>query len=76
MAATTAAFEAEILALFPNPGSRDRGLMAGAAYKLRQSYLAGMADPAAHSNATNNTAQVDALNRNNEMASFTAIAGP
>jgi len=72
MAATTTAFETEVLGFAPST----RGLMAGAAYKLRQQYLAGAVDPAAHNNALNNPDQVNALNANAEMASFMAIAAP
>lgn len=74
MAATTTAFEAELLA-----GAftlTDRGQMAGAAYKLRQAYLAGHVDPLAHNIALTNPDYVDALARNSKTASFTAIAGP
>lgn len=72
MAATTTAFEAEIVAF----AATERGLMAGAAYKLRQAYLAGHVDPAAHNIALTNPDYVDALARNSKTASFTAIAGP
>jgi hypothetical protein len=69
MAATTTAFEVEIIA-FP---STERGLCAAPAYRLRQNYLAGMADPQAHNVALANPKHVDALARNNKTASFAAI---
>jgi hypothetical protein len=72
MAATTTAFEAEILAL-PNP---DRGLMAGDAYKLRQLYLSGMVDPAAHTTTKNNPKNTAAMTKNSKTASFDAITAP
>jgi len=71
MAATTTAFEAEILA-----GAftlTDRGLMAGAAYKLRQAYRDGNTDPTAHNIALANRDYQDALTRCSELASFNAI---
>lgn len=74
MAATTTAFEAEILAGAFN--NTDRGLMAGAAYILRRNYLGGMTDPAAHNNALGNTDYNDALTRCGKLASFNAIAAP
>jgi hypothetical protein len=73
MAASTTAFETEIVTGFT---LTDRGLMAGPAYRLRQLYLAGMVDPAAHTTAKNNPRQVDALNRNAKLASFDAITAP
>lgn len=76
MATTTTAFEAELLALYPNPGSRDRGLQAGATYKLRQNYLAGMTDPAAHTAAKSHPAHSKALTDSGKMASFDAITAP
>lgn len=74
MAATTTAFEAELLAGAFN--NTDRGLMAGAAYILRRNYQGGMADPAAHTNALANQEYADALARCAKTASFNAIAGP
>lgn len=74
MAATTTAFEAEIIA-----GAftlTDRGMMAGPAYQLRQAYLNGLADPTAHAVAKNNPREVDALVRNGKLVSFDAIAAP
>jgi hypothetical protein len=74
MAVTTTAFEAELLA-----GAftlTDRGLMAGPAYRLRQLYLAGLTDPAAHTNALISPRAVAALNANGKLASFNAITGP
>jgi hypothetical protein len=74
MAATCTAFYAEI-----NAGAyslRARGLLAGANYKLRQAYLAGHADPAAHTLAKSNPDQLRALNDNGLLMSFDAIAGP
>lgn len=73
MAATTTAFEAEIVTGFT---LTDRGLMAGAAYRLRRAYLDGNADPLAHSLALTNPEYVDALARSTKTASFTAIAAP
>lgn len=71
MAATTTAFEAELIAgAF---SGRDRGLMAGPAYRLRQLYQAGAVDPAAHTLAKGNAAQVAALTANAKLASFDAI---
>ena len=72
MAATTTAFEAEIVGFPPS----ERGLMAACAYRLRQNYLEGMADPAAHTDAKLNPRNVDALTRNGKLASFDAITGP
>jgi hypothetical protein len=72
MAATTTAFEAEIIAAgFGNP---DRGLQAGAAYKLRQAYLMGMVDPAAHTKSKSNAKHVASLTGKATLASFDAIA--
>jgi hypothetical protein len=73
MATTTTAFEAEIVSGYT---LTDRGLMAGPAYRLRQLYRDGMADPAAHANAKHNPRQVDALTRNAKLASFDAITAP
>jgi hypothetical protein len=69
MAITTTAFEVEIL----NFPATERGLCAAPAYRLRQNYLAGMTDPAAHNVALANAKHVDALARNNKTASFAAI---
>jgi hypothetical protein len=73
MAATTTAFEAEIVTGF---SLLDRGLMAGAAYRLRQGYLRGLTDPTAHNLALANSDYTDALARAGKTASFTAIAAP
>ena len=74
MAVTTGAFEAELLAgAF---SGRDRGLMAGAAYRLRQFYLAGVVDPGAHTAAKNNPRQLKALTDTAMLASFDAITAP
>lgn len=56
--------------------AKDRGLMGGAAYKLRQHYLAGVVDPLAHALAKNNPRQVKSLTDNGKLASFDAIAAP
>jgi hypothetical protein len=53
-----------------------RGLMAGAALKLRRAYLSGFSDPAAHALAKNHPKQVKALTDNAKLASFDAITGP
>jgi hypothetical protein len=74
MAATTAAYEAELLA--GGYTLTERGQMAGMAYRLRQSYLAGMTDPTAHGNAKINTRQVAQTNNKNKMTSFDAITAP
>lgn len=58
---------------FPNPA---RGLMQGANYRLRQAYLAGLADPAAHQVAKASPDAVNALYDNGKLASFDAIAAP
>lgn len=71
MAATTTAFEAELLA--GGFGLTARGLMAGPAYQLRQQYLDGVADPLAHTRAKNNPREVKALTDNGKLASFDAI---
>ena len=71
MAATTTAFEAELLA--GGFTLTDRGLMAGAAYRLRQNYAEGMADPAAHTDAKTNKRTLEALTRTGALASFDAI---
>lgn len=70
MATTTTAFEAEIVTGF---SLFDRGMMAGAAYRLRRAYQAGMVDPAAHTLAKGPQDYVDALTRNAKMVSFDAI---
>jgi hypothetical protein len=74
VAGTTTAFETEILAGGYN--LTDRGLMAGAAYRLRQAYLDGNADPTAHNLALANTDEHDALVRCGELTSFNAITAP
>jgi len=71
MAATTTAFETEIIAFAPT----ERGLMAGAAYRLRDAYQRAMTDPAAHTYALLPD-YVDALARNSKTASFAAITAP
>lgn len=71
MAATTTAFEAELLALTTT--KTEIGLCASPAYRLRQNYLEGMVDPAAHTDALINTKWVDALSRQGKTASFAAI---
>jgi ABC-type arginine/histidine transport system permease subunit len=74
MAATTTAFEAEIIAgAFGNP---ERGQMAGAAYRLRQAYLAGVTDPTAHTLSKANPKHVAALNNKTKITSFDAITAP
>lgn len=70
-----ASFEQTLLAQSPNAGSRARGLQAGANYRLKQLYLAGVADPAAHTAAKVNARQVKALNDAGNMAVFDAITG-
>jgi hypothetical protein len=72
MAATTTAFETEILAFAPT----ERGFCAAPAYRLRQAYLAGVTDPTAHTIALIDSASVDALARNAKTASFAAITAP
>lgn len=74
MAATTTAFEAEIIA--GGFGLLDRGLMAGAAYKLRQQYLRGMTDPTAHTISKNNPKHVTSMGNNSKTTSFDAITAP
>ena len=74
MAATTTAYEAELLA--GGYTMTERGLMAGMAYRLRQSYLAGMTDPAAHTNSKINAKHVAMTNNKNKMISFDAITAP
>lgn len=74
MAATTAAFEAELIA--GGFSGRDRGLMAAQAYRLRMLYLAGMVDPAAHTNAKMNVRQSATMTAKGKTASFDAITGP
>lgn len=75
MPASTA-FEATLLTQYPNPGSRARGLQAGATYKLRELYLRGMVDPAAHTTAKNHSDQVAALGAAGNTAAFDAITTP
>lgn len=71
---TTTAFEAELLA--GGFDAKQRGLMAGPAYKLRRIYLDGVADPAAHTLAKTNPKQLKALTDNGKLASFDAITAP
>lgn len=47
--------------------------MGAPAYRLRQNYLRGMLDPAAHDVALANPEHVAALERNNQYASFMLI---
>lgn len=75
MPASTA-FEATLITQNPNPGSRTRGLQAGATYRLRQLYLAGAVDPAAHTLAKSNATQVAALTSAGNLATFDAITTP
>lgn len=72
MATSTTMFEQEIKNVVP---LSDRGLMAGAAYRLRQYYESGQPDPLAHTLAKNNPRQVEALTRCGFLASFDAILG-
>ena len=72
MATTTTAFETEIVGFAPT----ERGWCAAGAYRLRQAYQRGLADPAAHNDALIDSATVDALARNGKTASFAAITGP
>lgn len=74
MAVTTTAFETELVA--GGFSGRDRGLMAGAAYRLRHSYLDGITDPTAHTRSKTNLIQLEALTRTGKLASFDAITGP
>jgi hypothetical protein len=74
MATTTTAFEAELLA--GGYTLTERGLMAGPAYKLRQLYLSGVVDPAAHTHSKNNPKGVAAMNSKGKTTSFDAITGP
>jgi hypothetical protein len=71
MAATTTAFEAELLA--GGYTLTERGLMAGPAYRLRQLYLAGVVDPVAHTHSKINQKGVAALNTKGKTTSFDAI---
>ena len=73
MATSTTMFEQELLG--GGFSMRDRGLMAGASYRLRQCYEAGQGDPTAHTLAKFNPAQVEALTRTGKLASFDAILG-
>ena len=72
MATSTTMFEQEIKDIVP---LSDRGLMAGPAYRLRQYYNSGYANPAALTLAKNNPRQVEALTRRGFLASFDAIIG-
>ena len=74
MATTTTAFEAELLA--GGFTLVDRGYMAGAAYRLRQNYAEGVADPAAHVDAKADKRVLEALTRTGKLASFDAITAP
>lgn len=72
MATTTTGFEAEIPIAAPGePGQR--ALMAGATYRLREYYLRGGTDPAAHVYAKQLRHQKAALIRAGKEASFDAI---
>lgn len=73
VAGTTATFEATLLSQAPDPGNRSRGRQAGANYKLRQAYLAGVADPTAHTLAKNNPQQLAALTAAGNLTAFDAI---
>jgi hypothetical protein len=73
---TTVDFETALLAAYPNPASRVRGLQMGATYKLRQAYLRGIADPSAHQLAKSNARQVKALTDAGNLAAFDAITAP
>lgn len=75
MAATTTAFEYE-LRRATGLSAEDRGLMAGAVYRLRRVYMAGVTDPTAHQLAKINWRHVQALNANQMMASFNEITAP
>jgi hypothetical protein len=70
---STTAFDAALLVAYPGPGVRARGLQAGANYKLRQYYLAGITDPTAHTLAKNNPRQLKALTDAGNLATFDAI---
>jgi hypothetical protein len=71
MAATTTAFEAELIAEgFP---LGIRGDLGGPAYGLRQAYLRGITDPTAHALAKADGRSVDALRLTGKLASFDAI---
>jgi hypothetical protein len=72
----TTGFEAALLVQYPNPASRARGLQAGATYKLRQYYLAGVTDPTAHTLAKTNADQVAALTAGGNLATFDALTTP
>jgi hypothetical protein len=74
MATSTTMFEQELL--LGGFSLRDRGFMAGAAYRLRQNYAEGVLDPAAHADAKSDTRTLEALTRTGKLASFDAITGP
>ena len=74
MAATTTAFELELLAgAF---GLRDRGLMAGAAYRLRQLLPRRRRRPGRAHRREEQPAPVEALTDSAMLVSFDAILGP
>jgi hypothetical protein len=75
MPASTA-FETSLVSQYPSPGSRLRGLQAGATYKLRQQYLLGVTDPTAHALSKNHPDQVAALTSSGNLAGFDAITTP
>lgn len=68
---TTTAFDASIMKYPPS----QRGLMAGANYRLRRYYVNGMADPVAHTAAKLNPAHRETLTALNEMTNFDGING-
>lgn len=74
MAATTTAFEAELIA--GGYTMAERGEMAGMAYRLRMAYLSGAVDPAAHALAKAHPKQVKTANDKAKMTSFDAITAP
>jgi hypothetical protein len=72
----TTGFETALVAQYPNPASRARGLQAGATYKLRRLYLDGVVDPLAHTLAKNHADQVAALTAGGNLATFDALTTP
>jgi hypothetical protein len=72
MPASTA-FETSLVSQYPSPGSRLRGLQAGATYKLRQQYLIGVVDPGAHTLAKVHPDQLAALTSSGNLTAFDAI---
>jgi hypothetical protein len=66
-------FEATLLSQYPNPGSRLRGMKAGAKYRLRAAYAAGGVDPGAHTLAKVHPDQLAALTSSGNLAAFDAI---